>query len=73
MLQLEAYDSSRHVRRQPAWWLLYLIGFLLVGGVGALDRFLPASPVRTVLECAVVILAFGLMLVWRHCNRARWA
>ena len=31
------------------------------------------GPTRTVIECAVVILAFGLMLVWRHFNRSRWA
>jgi len=51
---------------------LYLVGLLLVGGVGLLERVLPDRPLRTVLECAVVILAFGLMLVWRRCNRARW-
>jgi len=73
VLQLEAYDSSRHLRRQPAWWLLYLIGFLLVGGMGVLERFLPDGLVRTVLECAAVFLAFGMMLVWRHYNRVRWA
>ena len=73
MLELEAYDSSRHALRRPTWWLLYLIGLLLVSGVGVLERYVPDSPLRTVLECAVVILAFGLMLLWRHCNRARWA
>ena len=50
----------------------HLIGLLLVSGVGVLERYLPDSPMRTVLECALVILAFGLMLVWRRCNRARW-
>jgi len=73
VLELEAYDRSRHALRKPAWWPLYLVGLLMVGGVGLLERVLPDSPLRTVLECAVVILAFGLMMVWRHCNRARWS
>jgi len=73
MLDLEAYDRSRHALRQPTWWLLYLIGFLLVSGIGVLERYLPDSVGRTVLECAVVVLAFGLMLLWRHSNRARWS
>ena len=72
MLDIQAYDPAQHTLRRPAWWCLYVIGLMLVGGVGVLERYLPDSPVRTVLECALVILAFGLMLVWRHCNRARW-
>jgi len=43
-----------------------------VGRVGLVERSVPAGPLRTVLECTVVIVAFGLMLLWRHCNRARW-
>ena len=58
--------------KQPMWWLLYVIGFLLVVGVGLVERYVPAGPLRTVLECAVVIVAFSLMLAWRHVNRARW-
>ncbi len=72
MFEIDAYDSSRHRLRKPTWWLLYLIGSLLVGGVGLVEGSVPAGPLRTVLECAVVIVAFGLMLAWRHCNRARW-
>ena len=72
MFKLEKYDRSYDTRRKPAWWLLYGINVLLVGGVGVLERYLPAGPVRTVLECAVVIVAFGLMLLWRRSNRARW-
>ena len=45
----------------------------MVGPVqGLLERYIPPGPARTVLECAVVILGFGLMLFWRRCNRARW-
>jgi len=72
MLDIEAYDRSRHAARKPAWWALYTIGFLLVGAEGLLERYIPPGPARTVLECAVVILGFGLMLFWRRCNRARW-
>ena len=72
MFNLEAYDRSQHGLKKPAWWCLYLIGLLLVSGVGVLERYLPDSHMRTVLECSLVILAFGLMLLWRHCNRARW-
>jgi hypothetical protein len=72
MFELQAYDMARHVRRKPAWWLLYIIGVVLVGGIGLIERFVPAGSARTVLECAVVIVAFGLMLLWRCCNRARW-
>jgi hypothetical protein len=72
VLDILTYETSRQTRRQPAWWVLYLIGLLLVGGVGLLERYVPAGPARTVLECFVVTVAFGLMLVWRHCNRARW-
>ena len=73
MLELEAYDPAQHALKRPAWWCLYVITLLLVSAVGALERYLPDSPIRTVLECGLVILAFGLMLVWRRCNRARWA
>ena len=72
MLDIEAYDRLRHGPKQPAWWALYTIGLLLVGAVGLLERYIPPGPARTVLECAVVILGFGLMMLWRRCNRARW-
>jgi hypothetical protein len=72
VFDIEAYDRSRRRMKQPMWWLLYVIGFLLVAGVGLVERYVPAGPLRTVLECAVVIVAFSLMLAWRHVNRARW-
>jgi hypothetical protein len=72
MLELEAYDTARHAPRKPAWWALYMVGVLLIGSVGVLERYIPPGPARTVLECTAVILAFGLMLLWRHCNRVRW-
>jgi hypothetical protein len=72
MFQLHASDRPRHQLRKPAWWMLYTVGFALVGAVGSLELNVPPGAVRTVLECAAVIFGFGLMLFWRHCNRARW-
>ena len=73
VLELDADDPTQHRLKRPAWWCLYVIALLLVSAVGAMERYLPDGPMRTVLECSLVILAFGLMLVWRRCNRARWA
>lgn len=72
MFQLDVSHRSRHQVRKPAWWMLYAIGILLVGAIGLLERDLPPGTARTVLECAVVVLGFGLMLFWCHFNRAHW-
>src|SRR5262245_4495172 len=73
VFKVERHDRGVDVGQKPAWWLLYAINFLLVGAVGILERTVPAGPLRTVLECLAVIIALGLMLLWRRCNRARWA
>jgi len=73
VIDIDAYDTSRHTLRKPAWWALYMIGILAVGSVGLLERYVPPGPARTVLECAAVFFGLGLMLLWRHCNRARWS
>jgi hypothetical protein len=70
--ELEAYDRSRPVVRKPAWWALYTIALGLAVAIGLLEVYIPAGAARTVLECAVVVLAFSLMLFWRRGNRARW-
>lgn len=72
MFQWHASDRERHQVRKPAWWVLYAISLALVGAVGLLELNIPPGSVRTVLECAVVIFGFGLMLFWCHCNRAPW-
>jgi hypothetical protein len=72
MLQLYVSERAGHQVRKPTWWMLYASVLFLVGAVGWLELTVPSGAVRTVLECAVVILGFGLMLFWRHRNRARW-
>ena len=72
MFDLGAYDRSRNLAKKPAWLALYAIAATLIGAMGLLERYVPPGPARTVRECAVVLLGFGLMLFWRHCNRARW-
>jgi hypothetical protein len=72
MFQIQAYDRSQERLGKPAWWLLYAIWLLLVAGIAALEVYLPEGHVRTALECAVLVVAFGLTQVWRRCNRARW-
>jgi hypothetical protein len=72
MFQPNVSDRSRHQVRNPAWWALNIIGILTIGALGLLELDVPPGAVRTVLECAVVVLGFGLMLFWRRCNHARW-
>ena len=71
MFQVDACDRGRQATK-PRWWVLYSVSALMLGAVGLLERYVPAGPVRTVLECAAVVLAFGLMLLWRRCNRVRF-
>jgi hypothetical protein len=54
---------------KPRWGLLYLIAITLVVLVGMTEAVVPAGPARTVLETFVVLVGFGLMLVWRRANR----
>ena len=37
---------------------------------GVIEVDVPTGTLRTILESAAVILAFGLMLVWRRHHRA---
>lgn len=55
---------------KPAWWQLYGIGLLVVLLIGVIEVGVPSAPLRTVLECAALVVGFGLMLAWRHYNRA---
>ena len=54
---------------KTAWWQLYGLGALLVALIGAIEVGVPPGALRTILECAAVVLGFGLMLVWRRHNR----
>ena len=38
--------------------------------IGVIEVDVPTGTLRTILESAAVVLAFGLMLVWRRHNRA---
>jgi len=55
---------------KPPWWQLYGLGVLLVALIGVIEVDVPAGTLHTILESAAVVLAFGLMLVWRRHNRA---
>ena len=54
---------------KPAWWQLYGLGVILVALIGFIEVGIPAGTLRTILESAAVLFAFGLMLVWRRHNR----
>lgn len=54
---------------KPTWWLLYAIGFSLVGVLALVELFVREGGVRTVLETAVVVIGFALMAFWNRCNR----
>ena len=55
---------------KPPWWHLYGLGVLLVALIGVIEVDVPIGTLRAILESAAVILAFGLMLVWRRHHRA---
>ena len=57
---------------KPAWSLLYVIVLFQAGLVALIEVAVPPGALRTILESAVVIAAFGLMLLWRRLNRARF-
>ena len=72
MFKLDPRHPSLDAPRKPAWWLLYTTGGLLVGTMAMVEQSVAAGPARTALECGVIVVACGLMLFWRHFNRARW-
>ena len=59
-----AWDDPR-----PAWWLLYLIGALLMAMLGLVETFVETGALCTILEAVTVIAGFGLIGVWLHLNR----
>lgn len=54
---------------RPAWWLLYLIGVLVVAVVGLIEIFVDGAWLRETLEIMGVIGGFVLAVVWRRSNR----
>ena len=57
---------------KPAWSLLYVIVLVQTGLLAVIEVSTPPGPFRTALESVVVVIAFGLMLLWRRVNRARF-
>jgi hypothetical protein len=53
----------------PTWCLLYVIAALLVGTVGLVEVLVDGEGTCKVLEALAVTAGFGLMVVWRRCNR----
>jgi hypothetical protein len=54
---------------QPTWWPLCLIAALLVVIVGLLETLVEAGTLQKILEALAVIWGFGLIGLWRRCNR----
>ena len=59
-------NEWRHAR--ATWWLLYLIGLLLVAAIGLVEVFVDGG-LRTLLETAVAVAGFGSIWVWLRSNR----
>jgi hypothetical protein len=55
---------------KPTWWLLYVIGLSLVGGLALVEHFVREDGVRSGLQIAVVVIGFSLMGFWNRRNRA---
>ena len=54
---------------QPAWWRLYLIGALLVGGL-ALETRLPLSGwLHRAAQATWVLAAYGMVWRWLESTR----
>ncbi|HXD99778.1 MAG TPA: hypothetical protein VN646_24705 [Candidatus Acidoferrum sp.] len=54
---------------RPTWWLLYVIGALLVAVVGLVEMFVDGQGLREILETMAVVSGFGLIGVWLRRNR----
>lgn len=54
---------------RPTWWLLYVIGALLVAVVGLVEMFADGQGLREILETMAVVSGFGLIGVWLRRNR----
>ncbi len=53
---------------KPAWWVLYLLVPLL-GVLAFLDREFIVSVIgQEIAEVGIVVIVFGLMLLWIHAN-----
>jgi len=61
-------DGDEWRTTRATWWLLYLIGLLLVAAIGLVEVFVDGG-LRTMLETAVAVAGFGSIWVWLRSNR----
>ncbi len=71
-MKSEGHNMERHlVEQRPSWWLLYAVAAVMVGLVALVETSVAADGPRVMLEIAVVVTTFALMLRWVHANRGR--
>lgn len=56
--------------KKPNWGWLYALGPLLVGLLLFARRQLLSRPGHMLLQCAIVLLVYGLLTLWLQTNRA---
>jgi hypothetical protein len=55
--------------KRPTWWLLYVIGALMVAVVGLAEMLVDSEGLRKVLETLALVVGFGLTRIWVRLNR----
>jgi hypothetical protein len=61
-------EQSRRGGR-PAWWVLYVIGALMIAVVGLVEVFVDGERSRKVFETLAVVAGFGVTRIWVRFNR----
>ena len=54
---------------RPCWLMLYLVAGLVVALVGLAEVFVDGDTLRTIVETALVVVGFGLLVAWVRFNR----
>ena len=63
---------ERHlIEQRPTWWKLYAIMVVMLALVALVETSVAQEQSRIVLEIALVIAMFGLIMRWVRVNRAR--
>jgi hypothetical protein len=63
---------ERHlIEKRPNWWLLYAIAAVMVALVALVETSVAGERARVMLEIAVVVTIFALMLRWVRANSGR--
>lgn len=55
---------------RPKWWRLYALGPLMMGLLILESRFALSPAIHQALEGGIILVTFGLMVLWVHANRA---